>query len=236
MGCSPASARALALLMAFASSAVVSAQDDAAPAPRPRVLLIGDQGLSSHLDKVGVQLKDEAEVVRSPLGHLATGAALERIDELLGDSSKGPAFDVVCFNFGLSDLMCRDPRTKEVRAMSPAAGGVPVTPLARYRENLKELVAGFRAAGVEPLWISTPPLHPRSRNSALDPAAIPAYNAAAAAIMAEHDVRVFDAHAQVEELLEPAKDARARDRLHNDVRRKDLSEPLVEQLRTRLGN
>ena len=70
--------------------------------------------------------------MRSPLGHLSTAAALERLDELFGEAR----WDAICFSFGVSDAVHKDPRRDEVRAMSPAAGGVPVTPLAAFGPNL----------------------------------------------------------------------------------------------------
>ena len=128
----------------------------------PRVLLIGDVSWNNHFQNAQKALKTKATVVRSPLGYLSTGASLTRIDELLQDQR----WDLVCINFGLSDLMYRDPRSKRVRAMSPRAGGVQITRVEDYSKNLANLVARLRKSSSRVLWLTTMPLQPRQRTSA----------------------------------------------------------------------
>lgn len=226
------SARAMGstLLAALTLASAGSAQEQPTEPKtvRPRVLLVGDQSLSNHFDRAAQALKDEAVVVRSPLGHLSSGAALARIEEILGEEH----WDLVCFHFGLSDLMFRDPRSEQVRAMSPAAGGVPVTPIERFAGVLARVVDSLRAAGASRLlWVTSVPLHPSRRSAAIDADRLPIYGQAARTVMREHSVPVFDAHAQVAALLEEAPDPRSLDRFHNQLYGKDLSGPLVERIR-----
>lgn len=191
-----------------------------------RVLLIGDVSWNNHFQNAQKALKTKAMVVRSPLGYLSTGASLTRIDELLQDQR----WDLVCINFGLSDLMYRDPRSKRVRAMSPRAGGVQVTHVDDYSKNLGKLVARLRKSSSRVLWLTTMPLHPRQRTSAIVASDIPIFNAAASVIMSKMNVEVVDVHAQIKLALSVAKNQRARERLHHDLFKKDLSAQLVTQI------
>lgn len=201
------------------------------PAPKPRVLLFGDITFQGHHRGATQALGEAAEVVTSPLGHLSTGAALARLDELLGE---GP-WDVVVLNCGLSDLMTRDPRSKALRAMSPAAGGVPVTPLDEYGERLDELVEALRARGARLVWTTTLPLSGRNRSHAVRAEDVERYRAVALARMAAHGVAVIDTHQAIVDVLATEPNPRAVDRLHNDTLKSDLSGPLVARLRELLG-
>ena len=192
----------------------------------PRVLLIGDVSWNNHFQNAQKALKTKATVVRSPLGYLSTGASLTRIDELLQDQR----WDLVCINFGLSDLMYRDPRSKRVRAMSPRAGGVQITRVEDYSKNLANLVARLRKSSSRVLWLTTMPLQPRQRTSAIVTSDIPIFNAAASVIMTKMNVEVVDVHAQITLALSVAKNQRARDRLHHDLFKKDLSAQLVTRI------
>ena len=211
---------ALGLLLAQAAA---QGTDAAAPTP-PAVLLIGDVSLNNHFQNAQKALKDEAEVTRSPLGHLSTGAALARIDEVL----QGRRWDLICVNFGLNDLMCHDPRSAQVRAMSPAAGGVPVTPLAKYGDNLERLVDRLHQSTHRILWLTTMPLNPRQRSGAISAADVAPYNAVASQRMAALGVEVVDLHAQVTDALQDAKHERERNHQHHLLFKKDLSKPLVD--------
>ncbi|MGC6487091.1 MAG: hypothetical protein ACON4Z_05570, partial [Planctomycetota bacterium] len=165
-------------LAAALLAAALHAQGAAAP-QLPRVLLIGDVGLNNHFQNAQKALKGEAGVVRSPLGHLSTAAALDRLDELLGEER----WDAICFSFGAGDAMHRDPRRDEVRAMSPAAGGVPVTPLAAFEQNLDRLVSALHAASDRVIWLTTLPSPPQRRSTALRERDLDRYRTAAAARM-----------------------------------------------------
>lgn len=222
---------AATLLAAAVAAGTGNAQEAKQPLRaerQPRILLIGDSSLSNHLDRAAAALKDEATVVRSPLGHVTTGAALERLDEILQRES----WDLICFHFGLSDLMFRDPRSKQVRAMSPAVGGVPATVPEDYSENLGLVVERLRATGdAKLLWITSVPLHPSRRSAAIEEARIGQYDARARQVMDERAVPIFDAHAQVTARLAEAPDPRSLDRFHNQLYGQDLSGPLVDRIR-----
>lgn len=219
-------ARVLAILLPLSLAIDATAQDAPREPALPRVLLISDGSFAAHCGRVAHALKGRAEVVQSPLGSLHTGAALEQLKQLL----QGKPWDVICCNFGLSDLMCRDPRTKAIRAMSPAAGGVPVTSLQDYRANLDDLVAGFRANGAKLIWLTTLPLSPQRKSSALSDESVASYNAAANERMRKHGVAVVDAYTQIQDLLAAAKNPRAVPRLHSDLLKRDLSAPLVARI------
>ncbi|MGK0153151.1 MAG: hypothetical protein ACI9SE_000095 [Neolewinella sp.] len=192
----------------------------------PRVLLIGDISLNNHFDNAQKALAGKAMIVRSSYGYLPSGAALQRIDELLTQQK----WDVVCFNFGLSDLMHKDPKSKQIRAMSPRAGGVPVTVPKVYAKNLERLVARFKKASGKVIWIPTLPLHPRQRSGAIDAVAIATYNTIALATMREASVPVLDLHDQIVSLLAKAENHRAKERLHHKLFKSDLSAPLVARI------
>ncbi len=215
------SALVLALL-----AATLAAQAEDAP-QLPRVLLIGDVGLNNHFQNAQKALKGKAEVVRSPLGHLSTGAALARIDELL----QAKRWDVVCLNFGASDAMHKDPRSREVRAMSPAAGGVMTTPLAEFSPNLDRLVSALHAASDRVVWLTTLPSPPQRRSTALREQDLDRYRTAASERMQQLQVEVVDLHAQIQAALAGAKNERQRNQQHGQLYKKDLSAPLTAALR-----
>lgn len=193
---------------------------------RPRILLIGDTSLNNHFQNTQKALRGKAEVVRSPLGHLSSGAALARIDEL----QQHERWDIVCVNFGLNDLMCRDPNSKRVRAMSPKAGGVPVTTPKDYAKNLVKMVTHLRKSSTRLIWLTTMPLHPRQNSSAIEPTAIVRYNKVANDQMQALGVETLDLHSQIEKALAPAKNQRGRNHQHNQLFKKDLSGPVVKAI------
>ncbi len=215
----------LALFAAVLLTGFAVAQQQVAKA-RPRILLIGDRGFDNHFGNAARSLQDRADLVRAPLGFLPTGAALQRVDELLA----GGPWDLIVFNFGVNDLMHRDPRSRQIRAMSPAAGGVPVTSLDDYAAHLRQLAARFAASGTRLLWVTTLPLHPQRRSTALIPSDLARYAASASQVVTELAIPVFDAHAQVRAVLDAVENPRAVDRAHNDLFKGDLSAPLVARM------
>lgn len=212
--------------LAVALLAGIAFAQDAKQPRLPQVLLFGDISLNNHYQNTQKALKGKAVVVRSPLGHLGTGAALTRIDEVLQQQQ----WDVICINFGINDLMHRDPNSKRVRAMSPKAGGVPVTSLDDYDSNLMKLIPKLREASSRILWLTTMPLNPRQNSGAINAEDIGRYNVAAGRCMKALVVEVVDLHMQIEDRLATAKNPRARNRKHNDVFKKDLSAPLVQAI------
>ncbi len=213
-----------ALATALLAATLAAQAEDAQQLPR--VLLIGDVGLNNHFQNAQKALKGKAEVVRSPLGHLSTGAALARIDELL----QGKRWDVVCVNFGASDAMHKDPQRREVRAMSPGAGGVPVTPLAEFGPNLDRLVSALHAASDRVVWLATLPSPPQRRSTALRELDLDRYRAAASERMQQLHVEVVDLHAQIQAALAGAKNERQRNQQHGQLYKQDLSAPLTAAL------
>ena len=222
----------LLVLLGVFSAAATPAQEEGEEVRRPRVLLLADNSFQSIHGNVAKALGERAEVVRSNLGHLHTGAALERLDEVL----QGTDWDGIVFNFGLADLMHRDPRTKQLRAMSPKAGGVPVTTPERYAENLDAWVPLLRATGAELLWTTTLPLSSRTRSTAIAPDSLATYRAVALERMQHHAVPVLDTHAQIVDALAEAENDRQRERMHNDLLKTDLSGPLVARLAALLAD
>lgn len=218
----------LLLLGAAGPQGAASLGDPVAQDPvLPRVLLLGDTTLGGHFRNAAQALKEEAEVVTSPQGHLHSGALLEDLEEVLGEQP----WDVVALNVGLSDLMTRDPRSKAIRAMSAAAGGVPVTPLEQYGPQLERLVTRLRATGAQVVWLTTLPLNGTNRRHAVREEDLQRYRAEALERMATQEVPVVDTCQAIVDVLEAEPNLRARPRLHNDTLKSDLSGPLVERLR-----
>ena len=216
---------ALALL---ASAQLFAGQDAEREGDRARVLLFGDISFQSHHRHAATALKAEADVVQSPHGYLHSGAVLERYGEVFGDG----AWDVVCLNCGLSDMMFRDPRSREIRAMSAQAGGVQVTPIEEHVANLEALVLRLRGDGARVVWTTTLPLHPHRRKGAAVVAEyIERFNAAAVERLRALSVTVVDTHSDLMDELAKAENPRQVDRMHNDLLKGDPSGPLVAQLR-----
>ncbi|MFN3240154.1 MAG: SGNH/GDSL hydrolase family protein [Planctomycetota bacterium] len=213
--------------LAIALLAVIAAAQQPAKPKLPRVLLVGDISLNNHFQNTQKALKGRATVLRSPLGHLSSGAMLEHAEEVL----QKQRWDVICVNLGLNDLMHRDPTSKQIRAMSPKAGGVPVTGLEQYGDNLERLAERLHASTHRVLWLSTMPLNPRQKSSAIDPRDVARYNEVAKRRMRKAGVEVVDLHAQIVDALRDAKNERARNHQHNQLFKKDLSKPLVDAIR-----
>lgn len=201
---------------------------------KARILWFGDVRLQTMQRHTANALRSEAEVVASPLGWLDSSAALQRLDEILGKRE----WDVICFNFGMCDLMHRDPRSRAIRAMSPAAGGIPVSTLPTFTKNLRRLVERIRTVSDAPLiWMSSLPLPPGYRNTCIEPGSVEAYNSAAEAVMRDLGVPIVDLHGQITARLEAAaKDGkRIVGRAYNRLIGSDLSGELVAALRATLA-
>ena len=145
----------------------------------PRVLIIGDSIYNEPSRMAAEELKGRVEIVwQYDLSNLHSGAALEKIDKLLGENE----WDLIHFNFGLADLMHKDPNTKSIRAMSKEAGGVRVSSPQVYEKNLRELVKRFQATGAKIVWASTTPIR-SDYNGVLEADSEIEYNRLAAQIM-----------------------------------------------------
>ena len=159
----------------------------------PRVLIIGDSIYNEPSRMVTEELKGRVEIVwQYDFSNLHSGAALEQIDKLLGEND----WDLIHFNFGLADLMHKDPNTKSIRAMSKEAGGIRVSSPQVYEKNLRELVKRFQATGAKIVWASTTPIR-SDYNGVLEADSEIEYNRIAAEIMKENQIMINDMHAYI---------------------------------------
>tara|TARA_B100000676_G_scaffold3584_1_gene3326 strand:+ start:5298 stop:5984 length:687 start_codon:yes stop_codon:yes gene_type:complete len=181
----------LAMILLFGS-------DNASPAALaseklPRVLIIGDSIYNEPSRLAAEELKGRVEIVwQYELSNLHSGAALEKIDQLLGENE----WDLIHFNFGLADLMHKDPNTKSIRAMSKEVGGVRVSSPQLYEKNLRELVKRFQATGAKIVWASTTPIR-SDYNGVLEADSEIEYNRIAAQIMNANSIMINDMHAYI---------------------------------------
>ncbi len=181
----------LAMILLFGS-------DNASPAALaseklPRVLIIGDSIYNEPSRLAAQELKGRVEIVwQYELSNLHSGAALEKIDQLLGENE----WDLIHFNFGLADLMHKDPNTKSIRAMSKEVGGVRVSSPQLYEKNLRELVKRFQATGAKIVWASTTPIR-SDYNGVLEADSEIEYNRIAAQIMNANSIMINDMHAYI---------------------------------------
>ena len=178
----------LALVMTAVSATQLSAAD-----PLPRALIIGDGNYNTPSRMASGLLKGRVEVVwKYDVSSFHTGTALEKFDELLGEKK----WDLIHFNFGLNDLMHRDPNTKSIRAMAKEAGGVRVSSPQVYEKNLRELVKRFKATGAKLVWASTTPVR-GTFGGVFDVDSEIEYNKIAAKVMQENNVTINDMHAYI---------------------------------------
>lgn len=178
----------LCLLFILLSS-VAPAQD-----AKPRMLFLGD---AIHSQMISVAAKELSGTVRIefPRGVTPsnTGEALEQIDRLLGTGE----WDLIYFNFGLGDLLHRDPRTKEIRGMSRHVGGIRVTSHADYEKNLDAIVKRLKQTGARLVWAHTTPIINAGASGLFEPGSAAEYNKIAETVMSRHDVPINDVHAYV---------------------------------------
>lgn len=164
----------------------------------PRVLVLGDPIQRNLLSAASRDLKGKAEVVFPSGAAHDSGSALARIEELLGEEK----WDLIYFNFGLGDLFYKDPRSKEIRAMSKNAGGVRVSSPEQYHSNLEALVVRLKKTGAQLLWAHTTPMvnvnsFPGYMGNVYEANSELAYNKIAKEIMNRHGIPINDMHAFV---------------------------------------
>ncbi len=163
----------------------------------PQVLFLGDPVQQSIVQAAAKELTGKVNLHYPPPGSANdSGAALARIDKLLGDKP----WDIIYFNFGIGDLFYKDPATKEIRIMNKDAGGVRVSTPAEYEKNLDAIAKRLTATKAKLIWGSTTPL---VNGSFLDGDSEKEYNAIAARVMAKHRVPVLDLHAHVMAQFKP---------------------------------
>jgi acyl-CoA thioesterase-1 len=157
----------------------------------PRALLIGDSiSMGYHLT-VRDELKGIANVHRPAVNCGPTTRGVESIDQWLGDGKWG----VIHFNFGLHDLKYVDSQGKNAEP----AQGKPQVSLADYEKNLEAMVERMKKTGAKLIFATTTPVPAGSPARKLDDQN--AYNAAALAVMKQHDVAIDDLHAFAKPIL-----------------------------------
>ncbi len=193
--------RTLLLLTCLLLSVSTYGQDTALP----RVLIIGDSVYRQPASDVAKELNSKAVVQYAtvPSGVvLNTASALEHLDMLLGEGK----WDVIHFNCGLGDLIYRAPNMKSFRVLSIEAGGVRATSPEQYEKNLRELVTRLKATGAKLIWASTTPIR-HSRSNLFAMGSEVEYNAIAAKVMADQQVKVNDMYSYVTELIDMTRPA-----------------------------
>lgn len=163
-----------------------------------RMLLLCDPVQQAIVQEAVKELKADVQVtVPKNLRAYNSTVVLEDLDKALGDQP----WDIIYFNFGIADLVHRDPNTRDVRLMNKDAGGQP-TSLDLYEKNVDQIVQKLKLTKAKLLWGSTTPMVTVhffasfqgglfNANSELE------YNQKAEALMKRHQVEIIDLHAHV---------------------------------------
>ena len=156
----------------------------------PNVLIIGDSISIGYTRLVREKLTGKANVYRPMNGKGPdncgdTTIGLKKIDGWLGKQK----WDVIHFNWGLWDLCCRNPQSKEQGNRDKVGGKVLSTP-ADYEKNLEQLVTRLEATGAKLIWANTTvvPEGEAGRFVGDDEK----YNAIAARVMQKHGIATDD--------------------------------------------
>ena len=157
---------------------------------KPNVLIIGDIVSQEPARAASTVLKDRVNVVFGKNGIWDSSTALANFEKLLDDKK----WDLIYFNFGLNEIMHKDPATKGIRAMHKDVGGVRVSTPEQYEKNLKELLKRFKARGSKVIWGSTTPV--TSSDGILFAGDEIEYNKIAARVMNSSSVPIVDMHAR----------------------------------------
>jgi len=136
----------------------------------PRVLLIGDSVSRAYTQTVRKELTGKANVHRAPANCGPTSTGLKKIGVWLGDGK----WDVIHFNFGIHDRK---------------------TPIADYTSRLEQLIARMKETGATLIWANTTPLP--DVPGKWSAASVIERNAAAAEVMAKHDIAIDDLFAAI---------------------------------------
>lgn len=156
------------------------------PAPKPRVLLLGDSIRLGYAPVVAKLLTEQALVISPKANGGDTTMLLQQLDALLQEHQP----DIIVFNCGLHDLK------------KSKATGKHQVPVNDYANHLRTLVARLRQ---QTPWVlfatSTPILDERhaARKASFDrfAADVQKYNEQAVSIMKELKVPIVDLHAVV---------------------------------------
>ncbi|MDA0283023.1 MAG: SGNH/GDSL hydrolase family protein [Planctomycetota bacterium] len=200
---------------------------------KPRVLFLGDSVHRQMISAAANELNDSVRI-EFPRGVSPSnsGAALKQIDELLGNGE----WDLIYFNFGLGDLLHKDPRTKEIRAMSKEVGGVRVTSPDDYQKNLDAIVERLKQTDAMLVWAHTTPIANADSSGLFEAGSAAEYNKVAEKVMVRHEVPVNDIHAYVmAQFKEVDKHPDNLQYLKALQNKSPLHKPVVEVIRKLLG-
>lgn len=189
----------------------------------PRVLLIGDSISIGYTLPARRLLEGVANVHRPPDNCRNTQHGLENLDSWIGD---GP-WDVIHFNFGLHDLVCRD----ESGEGTESPDGKLNTPPDEYRGNITRIVARLKQTGAVLIWCSTTPIPAGAGFRRQDDEI--GHNRIAAEVMEADGIAINDLYAF-------AKERQARIQLPSNVHfspegSEDLARPVVDAIRQALA-
>ena len=113
---------------------------------RPQVLIIGDSIYNGPSRTIANELKDKVKVSYVKYGSWDSSTALANFDQLL----EGKKWDLIHFNYGLNDIMYKDPSVKKhIIPMHKDVGGIRVCSEKQYEQNLTELVKRLKATGAK---------------------------------------------------------------------------------------
>lgn len=159
-----------------------------AQSKKPQVLVLADSIYNEPVRAAAQILKDRVDLSYGKYSAYHSAQALENFDKLL----EGKKWDLIYFNYGLNDLMYKDPSIKSLRAMHKDVGGVRVSSPQQYEKNLNELVKRFKAKGIKLVWGATTPIV--GSNGVLYAGDEIEFNEIAARVMKTHSVPVVDMH------------------------------------------
>ena len=167
-------------------------------AAEKKVLFLGGPVQQAIVKAAAKELQDQVQIKSAGFTANDSGSALANLDKLIGDEK----WDLIYFNFGIGDLFYKDPKTREIRAMSKNSGGVRVSTPEQYEKNLDLLVQRLKKTGARLLWGSTTPLvtvdfFPSFKGNLFEANSEVGYNEIASKVMKRHGVSVVDLHAYV---------------------------------------
>ena len=159
------------------------------PDDRPQVLIIGDSIYNGPSRELAKELKEKVKVSYVKYSSWDSTMALANFDQLLD----GKKWDLIHFNYGLNDIMYKDPSvTKHIVPMHKEVGGIRVCSEKQYERNLRELVKRFKANGAKLIWASTTPVV--GSNGILYAGDEIKYNKIAERVMQKAGVSINDMH------------------------------------------
>lgn len=202
----------------------------AAHAAEKKVLFLGGPVQQAIVTAAAKELKGKVQLRSAGFDANDSGSALANFDKLIG----GEKWDLIYFNFGIGDLFYKDPKTREIRAMSKNSGGVRVSTPEQYEKNLEQLVQRLMKTDAKLLWGCTTPLvtvdfFPSFKGNLFEANSEVEYNEIAAKVMKRHGVPVVDLHAYVMKYFKEGEKHPAYSKYDQEMTKKGhpLHEPLV---------